>query len=75
MPSKRNRYLVSLPRGVPPAGEVNIAFAVKIQGKGRLEYVGPIEEESARQIMQILAKRICSPEAEAVPGEPNAKAR
>lgn len=73
MSSKRERRKIPLPRLAPPDGEVNIAFAVRIPGEFRMEYVGPLEEESARQIMQILAKRIFLPADAVGPAEPSAK--
>ena len=74
MRDKQARRLVSLPRDKPPEGDVNMAFAVKIPGKFRFEYVGPIDEDSAKQILLILAKRVFPAEAAAAPAPESAKA-
>jgi hypothetical protein len=38
-------------------GEVNIAFAIKL-GAGHVQYVGPIEEDIAKQMLALLGKRL-----------------
>lgn len=48
---------IPLPTAAPEAGEVNIAFAVKLKS-GHIEYVGPIEEELAKQMLALLGKRL-----------------
>jgi hypothetical protein len=53
-----SKWRLPLPKETPPAGEVNIAFAVKQPGKGRIEYVGPLKEDVAAKILALLGAEL-----------------